>query len=63
VHQFETALESTLTSLGASASAVVASATPNGGSLTMSEHGTFIWNELVTEDLATCGSFYSDVFG
>jgi predicted enzyme related to lactoylglutathione lyase len=31
--------------------------------MTMTQHGMFIWNELITEDLATCGSFYSDLFG
>ena len=29
----------------------------------MTVHGTFIWNELVTEDLVECGRFYSDLFG
>lgn len=29
----------------------------------MSEHGTFIWNYLVTEDQETSGEFYSKLFG
>ena len=29
----------------------------------MTQHGTFIWNELVTEDLDRSGPFYSEVFG
>lgn len=29
----------------------------------MSAPGTFIWNELVTEDQATAGPFYSELFG
>lgn len=29
----------------------------------MTEPGTFIWNELVTEDQATAGPFYSELFG
>lgn len=29
----------------------------------MTSHGTFIWNELVTEEPEKCGPFYSEVFG
>ncbi len=29
----------------------------------MSEHGTFLWNELLTDDQPTAGAFYSELFG
>lgn len=29
----------------------------------MTEHGTFIWNELITLDQETSGRFYSELFG
>ncbi len=29
----------------------------------MSEHGTFLWNELLTDDQPTAGEFYSELFG
>ncbi len=29
----------------------------------MIEHGTFMWNELVTSDQKKCGTFYSELLG
>ena len=29
----------------------------------MAEHGTFIWNELITPDQQASGNFYSQLFG
>lgn len=29
----------------------------------MPEPGTFMWNQLVTDDQATAGAFYSELFG
>src|SRR5574337_2198058 len=29
----------------------------------MAEHGTFVWNHLVTPDQEKCGKFYCELFG
>lgn len=27
------------------------------------QHGTFAWNELITDDIEACGRFYAELFG